>query len=172
MKKQNSYLALSIFTAILCSCGQQPRVDGSKEIKQELYDRKIRRITQDMFVTETLILGDSLNRSINNGASSILDLQKQAQNISQSTGFKVGVYNQDSKLSGTQKEIEMYSSALSYWQMHKKITPLAQKIGDTAWMYAAPAILVNGTQKDTVGVMGAVFPIKLLIRKMNMKGVG
>jgi len=156
----------------LFACGQQPRVDGSGVVKRELYDRKIRRITSDMFVSSTLSLGDSLNASIMLNATDLEGCRKHADSIASLTDYKLGVYTDEKALSGSNREREMVSSALYEWQLHHAITPLAQKLGDTAWMYVAPAVVKAKGKNDTVGITSIVFPLKLIIREMNIKGVG
>jgi hypothetical protein len=164
-------LVLIASSAMLFSC-EQKRVDESKKVKQELYDRKIRRITQDMFVTETLTLGDSISKDIIAHATDKKAILKNADSIAYNTTYRVGVYTKTDSLPGTSREKEMYAAAISTWKQHQIFRPLAQKLSDTAWMYVGPTILVTKGKADTVGITGIMFPIRLLIREMKIKGVG
>lgn len=172
MKIQFSVFLCCALPLFLLSCNQPQRVDESGRVKMELYDRKIRRITQDMFVSETLALGDSINRDIIKNAPDLATFQSHADSITQYSGFRVGVYTSETNLPGTARERELYASAIGAWRNHQPVMPLAQKLGDTAWMYVGPAVRISKGKRDTLGITGVMFPLKLLIREMNIKGVG
>lgn len=141
-----------------------------------MYDRKIRRISQDDFVALTLRLGDSIVMANKETRPSGFLLPKDfvTEKFSEFpvTFIKAGV---DEHLlgDGLSKKSQLLLSGLSALKDKTPFDPIAQKLEDTAWAYCTTVDCQESTgAKSQPAFMLVQFNNKDLIRLMRIKGVG
>jgi hypothetical protein len=174
---------IGVGSLLLTACEVGPRVDG-KQIKTEMDDRKIRRISKAQFTETVLKLSDSIILTLDS-------VGKLAGNPQAVTYIKESVFPQSTNI--MQYDITLFPKAQMsntangnenknkqsifldagiYAFENKQLKAGLVQQSDTSWVYITNWVKDSETKApDTVGIIMLNFPLKPLIRKMNIKGV-
>lgn len=175
------FVGMSLF--ILTACEVGPRVDG-KQIKTEMDDRKIRRISKAQFTETVLKLGDSIILTLDSvgklaGNPQAVTYIKESDfaksaNIMQYelTLFPKAQMSNTTNGNENKNKQSIFLDAGIYAFENKQLKAGLVQQSDTSWVYITNWVKDSATKTpDTVGIIMLNFPLKPLIRKMNIKGV-
>ena len=172
-------------TLISSACDTGQRVDG-KQVQVEMEDRKIRRISKEQFTQAVLKYGDSIVLATQNKVPTLFPEHETTGAEIVESDFKESKSGLDYELTYIPKfltakmlnipkpenakldKVESFVLAAVYASAHNQLNNALVQQGDTNWVYA------NKWEGDNMELKGLViisFPLKPLIRKMNIEGV-
>jgi hypothetical protein len=176
-------IGLGISSIAFSGCEVGPRVDG-KQVQNEMNDRKIRRISKALFTETVVKLGDSIIQVLDIANIPRKNIQainyvkeadfKKSANIIQyeATLFPKAQMENFSNGKGAKNKQSIFLDAGIYAFENKQLKEALVQQSDTSWVYITNWVLNPKSSKpDTVGIVMLNFPLKPLIRKMNVKGV-
>ncbi|GAB3502403.1 hypothetical protein GCM10027341_30340 [Spirosoma knui] len=188
MKTHSLILTFALLTLALSSCDPE-RVKYTNELKQQMADMKIKRITNADMVETVNTFGDRISRTVQNELAEKLQAatdpaeqaklcQLQTLPRTKAIGEKYGV---DIRLLGAadvqnktlnQKEREILDAYLYNAEQKKSQISNIQKINDTLFIYNAVVPTENricevcfGKQKTPLAVWRIAFPKREVIRR-------
>lgn len=176
-------IGLGIGSIAFSACEVGPRVDG-KQVQTEMNDRKIRRISKALFTETVIKLGDSIIQVLDTANIAGKNTQtitylkeadfKKSVNIIQyeATLFPKAQMENFSDGKGAKNKQSIFLDAGIYAFENKQLKEALVQQSDTSWVYITNWIDKGTASKpDTLGIVMLNFPLKPLIRKMNVKGV-
>jgi len=179
------FSALIILPVLFSACDTGQRVD-SKQVQVEMEDRKIRRINKEQFTQAVLKYGDSIALTITPRVDTMFP--ESATNGAEivESDFKESKSGLDYELTYIPKfltakmlnipkpenakldKVESFVLAAVYASANNQLNSALVQQGDTNWVYANKW---EGNSKEILGLVVISFPLKPLIRKMNIEGV-
>ena len=190
MNATNLFFSILLSSVLFCSCNPE-RVQYTNELKQEMADKKIKRITNADLVETVDAFGERITTVIQKELTAELqkttDPAKQAQlcqlqNLPRTKAIADRYATDIRLLSGADvpnkslsgKEREVLDAYL--YNAEKKLPQISniQKINDTLYVYNAAVPTENvicqtcfGTQKTPLAVWRLVFPKREIVRRMK-----